>query len=154
MATERKSVWLVTGCSSGFGRQIAEHLLDRGERVVVTARKPEQVEDLAKCREALVLPLDVTDPEQAQAAVSKAEARFGGIDVLVNNAGLGYFAAIEESDDDAVRTLFEVNFFGVATMIRAALPGMRRRRAYRLADRHPQQVGVAQGPPGQRLCPD
>ncbi|HEV2566632.1 MAG TPA: oxidoreductase [Microvirga sp.] len=129
MTTERKSVWLVTGCSSGFGRQIAEHLLGRGERVIVTARKPEQVEDLAEGREALVLPLDVTDPKQAQVAVSKAEERFGGIDVLVNNAGLGYFAAIEESDEDAVRMLFEVNFFGVATMIRAALPGMRRRRS-------------------------
>jgi NAD(P)-dependent dehydrogenase (short-subunit alcohol dehydrogenase family) len=129
MTTRRKPVWLVTGCSSGFGRQIAEHLLDRGERVVVTARKPEQVADLAEGREALVLPLDVTNPKQAEAVVSKAEERFGGIDALVNNAGLGYFAAIEESDDDAVRTLFEVNFFGVATMIRAALPGMRRRRS-------------------------
>lgn len=128
MSTNDNRIWLVTGCSTGFGRHIAGHLLDVGQRVVVTARKPDQVEDLAGRGDALVLPLDVTDPAQAQEAVRQAEAHFGRIDVLVNNAGVGYFAAVEESDEAQVRKMFEVNVFGVATMIRAVLPGMRRRR--------------------------
>jgi NAD(P)-dependent dehydrogenase (short-subunit alcohol dehydrogenase family) len=96
--------------------------------VVVTARRTDRIDDLKGRGEALVLPLDVTDRAQAEAAVKTAEEAFGGIDVLVNNAGIGYFAAVEESDGDQVRRLFDVNFFGVANMIHAVLPGMRRRR--------------------------
>jgi NAD(P)-dependent dehydrogenase (short-subunit alcohol dehydrogenase family) len=121
-------VWLVTGCSTGFGRHIATALLNEGERVVVTARKTQQIEDLAALGEALILPLDVTDPAQAMQVVEAAERRFGRVDVLINNAGIGYFSSVEDSDDEAVRRMFEVNYFGTAHMIRAVLPGMRKRR--------------------------
>ncbi|TKD31133.1 oxidoreductase [Azotobacter chroococcum] len=124
----KQNTWLVTGCSTGFGRYIAAYLLERGERVVVTARKTEQVQDLAKLGQALVLPLDVTDAEQAKAVVAEAERAFGSVDVLVNNAGIGYFAAVEETDPQAARRLFEVNFFGTTNMVHAVLPGMRQRR--------------------------
>ena len=123
-------VWLITGCSTGFGRDLAKAVLDRGHRVVVTARDPASVTDLVHGLEdrALALALDVTDRDQAEAAVGAAEARFGGVDVLVNNAGIGYFAAVEESEEDAVRKMFEVNVFGLARMMHLVLPGMRARR--------------------------
>lgn len=96
--TAHSPVWFVTGCSTGFGRHIAEYVLAQGYCVVVTARKPEQLKDLQNKGEALVLPLDVTDPRQAKIAIESAEAAFGAVDVLVNNAGVGYFASVEESD--------------------------------------------------------
>jgi NAD(P)-dependent dehydrogenase (short-subunit alcohol dehydrogenase family) len=123
-----KPVWFITGCSSGFGRQIAKHVLELGYRVVVTSREREDVQDLAEAGDALVLTLDVTDRAQAEEAVRRAEEHFGGIDVLVNNAGIGYFAAIEESDEADVRRMFEVNVFGLCRMIHVVLPGMRKRR--------------------------
>jgi NAD(P)-dependent dehydrogenase (short-subunit alcohol dehydrogenase family) len=123
-------VWFITGCSTGFGRELAKMVLDRGYRAVVTARDPAKVEDIASPHgdRALVLPLDVTDPVEVNAAVKSAEAHFGGIDVLVNNAGVGYFGAVEESDETEIRRMFEINFFGLSSMTRAALPGMRKRR--------------------------
>lgn len=121
-------VWFITGCSTGFGRQLAMHVLERGYRTVVTARNPADVSDLAKIRNSLVLKLDVTNPDQIAAAIKAAELEFGGIDVLVNNAGIGYFAAVEESEDEEVRRMFEINVFGLSRMIHAALPGMRERR--------------------------
>jgi NAD(P)-dependent dehydrogenase (short-subunit alcohol dehydrogenase family) len=120
-------VWFITGCSTGFGRELAAQSLARGFRTVVTARRPDDVRDIAAHGESLVLELDVTKQDQIDAAVATAEKTFGGIDVLVNNAGVGYFGAVEESDENAVRRMFEINFFGVSRMIRAALPGMRRR---------------------------
>lgn len=93
--------------------------------MVVTARQPAEVAELAVRGETLILKLDVTDPAAIDAAVASAEAKFGRIDVLVNNAGLGYFAAIEEGDEKQIRHLFEVNVFGLSRMIRAVLPGMR-----------------------------
>ena len=131
MAQQGKPVWFITGCSTGFGRALARYTLDRGYRVVVTARNPADVADLAtgNVERALVLALDVTRPEQIAASVQAAEAKFGRIDVLVNNAGVGYFGAVEESDDAEVRRMFEINFWGLANMTRAALPGMRARRA-------------------------
>jgi len=131
MSQENKPVWFITGCSTGFGRALARYALDRGYRVVVTARNPAEVEDLAAGRQerALVAALDVTEPAQIAASVAAAEARFGRIDVLVNNAGIGYFGAIEESDDAEVRRMFEINFWGLANMTRAVLPGMRARRS-------------------------
>ncbi len=131
MTQQDKPVWFITGCSTGFGRELARATLERGYRVVVTARKVADVADLARGHEAraLVLPLDVTKPEEIAASIAAAEAKFGQIDVLVNNAGVGYFAAIEESDDDEVRRMFEINFWGLANMTRAALPGMRQRRS-------------------------
>ena len=121
-------VWFITGCSTGFGRQIAQHVLKLGYRVVVTSRDPEDVQDLAELGDALILKLDVTDRSQAEAAVKAAEDHYGGIDVLVNNAGIGYFAAVEESDEKEVRKMFDVNVFGLCRMIHVVLPGMRKRR--------------------------
>ncbi|SEB30463.1 oxidoreductase [Streptomyces melanosporofaciens] len=129
MNTPDTPVWLVTGCSTGFGRSIAAHLLDQGYRVVATARKTEQLKDLAERGDALILPLDVTSDSSVAEAVRRAEEHFGHIDVLVNNAGIGYFAAIEESDPAAIEKLFDVNFHGVSRMVRAVLPGMRARRS-------------------------
>jgi NAD(P)-dependent dehydrogenase (short-subunit alcohol dehydrogenase family) len=123
--------WLITGCSTGFGRDLARAVLDRGERVAVTARNPDSVRDLVQGREgqAVAIALDVTDRDQAEAAVRAAESALGHIDVLVNNAGIGYFGAIEESEEAEVRKMFEVNVFGLARMIHLVLPGMRRRRS-------------------------
>jgi NAD(P)-dependent dehydrogenase (short-subunit alcohol dehydrogenase family) len=127
-AKTKNPVWFITGCSTGFGRELATQALERGFRVVVTARQPEEVEALVSLGEALVLKLDVTDPSQIDAAIKAAEKKFGGIDVLVNNAGIGYFAAIEEGEDKEVRRMFEINVFGMSRMIQAALPGMRKQR--------------------------
>lgn len=126
-----KPVWFITGCSTGFGRQLALHTLSLGYPTVVTARNPQQVQDIVAGHEdiALVLALDVTDQAQVEAAVNAAEERFGHIDVLVNNAGVGYFGSFEESDLADVRNMFEINVWGLSAMTRAALPGMRARRS-------------------------
>ena len=125
--TSTKPVWFITGCSTGFGRELAKHVLERGYRTVVTARNPDKVNDLAAKGEALVLRLDVTDKGQIDMAIKAAEDKFDRIDVLVNNAGIGYFAAVEESEEDQVRRMFEINVFGLSRMIHATLPGMRKR---------------------------
>jgi NAD(P)-dependent dehydrogenase (short-subunit alcohol dehydrogenase family) len=124
-------VWFITGCSTGFGRALAKMVLDRGYPCVVTARDPAKAEDIAKGREdrALVLELDVTDPVEITAATQSAVKRFGRIDVLVNNAGIGYFGSVEESDEKEFRDMFEINFFGLSAMTRAVLPIMRRQRS-------------------------
>jgi NAD(P)-dependent dehydrogenase (short-subunit alcohol dehydrogenase family) len=134
MATNQgkmNKVWFITGCSTGFGRELAKMALDEGYRCVVTARDPAKVEDIAKGREdqALVLELDVTDSVEADAAVKSAERHFERIDVFVNNAGIGYFGAVEESDEEEVRRMFEINFFGLSRMTRAVLPIMRKQRS-------------------------
>lgn len=121
-------VWFITGCSTGFGRELAKQLLEHGYRTVVTARNPDDVKDLGEMNGALVLKLDVTDQAQIDAAVEAAEEKFGGIDVLVNNAGIGYLAAIEESEENETRRMFDINFFGLGRMIQAVLPKMRERR--------------------------
>ncbi|MEU7863529.1 oxidoreductase [Nonomuraea sp. NPDC049141] len=124
------SVWFITGCSTGFGRELATLVLNGGEQAVVTARDPDRVADIVADHgdRALALPLDVTDPAQVTASVERAEEVFGGIDVLVNNAGYGYLAAIEEGEDAQVRELFEANVFGLVSVTKAVLPGMRARR--------------------------
>src|ERR1039457_4883321 len=127
-AITEKPVWFITGCSTGFGHELAKHALERGYRTVVTARHPDEVADLAVEGDALVLKLDVTNQGQIAAAIKEAEKKFGRIDVLVNNAGIGYFAAVEESEDKEVRRMFEINVFGLSRMIHAALPEMRKRR--------------------------
>ncbi|MBA3671436.1 MAG: SDR family NAD(P)-dependent oxidoreductase [Gemmatimonadaceae bacterium] len=131
MARDTERVWLITGCSTGFGRELAVAVLEAGYRAVITARNPESVRDLAAVApdRALVHRLDVTDPAQVDETVQAAQSRFGRIDVLVNNAGIGYFGAIEESEDTEVRKMFEVNVFGLARMTQAVLPGMRARRS-------------------------
>ncbi|MBW8366561.1 MAG: SDR family NAD(P)-dependent oxidoreductase [Arenimonas sp.] len=122
-------VWLITGCSTGFGLELAKECIERGYRTVVTARDPSKLEDLGASDQVLVLELDVTRPDQAEAAIKSTLGRFGRIDVLVNNAGIGYFAAVEESEEPEVRKMFDVNVFGTGRMIWAVLPGMREQRS-------------------------
>jgi NAD(P)-dependent dehydrogenase (short-subunit alcohol dehydrogenase family) len=125
------STWLITGCSSGLGRALAEAVIGAGHNAVVTARNVTSVADLsdASPERVLAVALDVTKPEQVASAVQQAEQRFGGVDVLVNNAGYGYRSAVEEGDDADIRTLFETHFFGAVAMIKAVLPRMRGRRS-------------------------
>lgn len=125
------STWLITGCSTGLGRALADAVIGAGHNAVVTARDAAAVADLAESAPERVLAaaLDVTDPAQVASAVRQAIERFGNIDVLVNNAGYGYRAAVEEGDDADVRALFETHFFGTVAMIKAVLPGMRARRS-------------------------
>ncbi len=124
-------VWLITGCSTGIGRAIARVALEAGERVAVTARRPETVSELVAAHpdRALALALDVTDAAQVHASVARTESEFGRIDVLVNNAGYGYVSSVEEGVDEDVRRMFDTNFFGSLAMIKAVLPGMRARRS-------------------------
>lgn len=119
--------WLITGCSTGIGREIARAALESGHSVVVTARRTETITDLVDefGDRAVAVALDVTDKEQIAAAVRAAHDAFGGIDVLVNNAGNGYLSAVEEGEDEQVRKLFDTNYFGVVDTIKAVLPGMR-----------------------------
>ncbi|MGB3583685.1 MAG: SDR family NAD(P)-dependent oxidoreductase, partial [Roseiarcus sp.] len=126
-----KPVWFITGCSTGFGRELSLILLKRGYRVVATARDKAKVEDIVagNPKNGLALALDVDKQGQIDAAVKAAEARFGRIDVLVNNAGYGYLAAVEEGDDADIRAMFETNFFGLAAMTRAVLPIMRAQKS-------------------------
>jgi NAD(P)-dependent dehydrogenase (short-subunit alcohol dehydrogenase family) len=123
--------WLITGCSTGLGHALAEAVIGAGHNAVVTARDAAKVAALADTAPDRALPvaLDVTKPDQISAAVQQAEERFGGVDVLVNNAGYGYRAAVEEGEDAEVRMLFETHFFGAVAMIKAILPGMRERRS-------------------------
>ena len=125
------STWLITGCSTGLGRALAETVIGAGHNAVVSARNVAKVADLADIApdRVLAVALDVTDPQQVSSAAQQAEDRFGGVDVLVNNAGYGYRAAVEEGDDADVRTLFDTHFFGAVAMIKAVLPGMRGRRS-------------------------
>lgn len=136
MAQAESPVWFITGCSTGFGRELAKLILARGWRAVVTARKPEQLRDLVAGHEenALALQLDVADKAQVARAVQQAEQRFGQIDVLVNNAGYGYLAAIEEGEEDQIRAIFETNFFGLVDLTNKVLPGMRERRSGRIVN--------------------
>ncbi|NNC21821.1 SDR family NAD(P)-dependent oxidoreductase [Corallococcus exiguus] len=123
-------VWFVTGSSSGFGRNIVEEVIARGERVVATARDPRTLEDLvARAPDrVLAVQLDVTKPEQVQESITAALKRFGAIDVLVNNAGYTLLGAVEETSDAELRAAFEPLFFGAVAMTRAVLPHMRERR--------------------------
>ncbi|HEX7853502.1 MAG TPA: oxidoreductase [Sphingobium sp.] len=122
--SDRTRTWLITGCSTGFGRALAEILIARGEHVFATARRPEQLADLVKGHaNAHALKLDVTVPEDIAAVV----AAVGDVDVLVNNAGYGYLTAFEEGDEARYRAQFETNLFGLIEMTRAVLPRMRER---------------------------
>lgn len=123
-------VWFITGCSTGIGRELALLLLKQGYRVAATARDVSKIDDLVRIHPdtALALRLDVTDKASITAAVKEAERRFGQIDVLVNNAGYGYLAAIEEGENEAVRRMFDTNVFGLVDVTKAVLPGMRARR--------------------------
>ncbi|BCA62463.1 short-chain dehydrogenase/reductase [Sphingomonas sp. HMP9] len=124
-------VWFISGCSTGFGRELAKLVIARGWRAVVTARDATRVADLADGAEdcALAVSLDVTDQAQIEVAVAQAEAKFGRIDVLVNNAGYGYQASVEEGDDAEIRAQFDANVFGLFAMTRAVLPILRAQKS-------------------------
>jgi NAD(P)-dependent dehydrogenase (short-subunit alcohol dehydrogenase family) len=124
-------VWLITGCSTGFGRELAKEVLAVGYNAVVTARNPADIMDIIEDypETAMAVKLDVTVAAEIKAAVSSTLQKFGRIDVLVNNAGIGYFAAVEESEEEQVRRMFEINFFGLAKMIQEVLPVMRHQRS-------------------------
>ena len=125
------STWFITGCSTGLGRALAEAVIAVGHNAVVTARNASNVADLIENNQdrVLALALDVTDPDQVTTAVAEAEQQFGGIDVLVNNAGYGYRAAVEEGDEPDIRAQFDTHVFGVVSLLKAVLPGMRARRS-------------------------
>lgn len=124
-------VWFITGCSTGFGRALATQVLALGYKAAVTARKTEDIQDIVAAypETAIALQLDVTNKAAIAAAVAETISKFERIDVLVNNAGIGYFGAIEESEEDEIRRMFEINFFGLANTTKEVLPHMRRQRS-------------------------
>jgi NAD(P)-dependent dehydrogenase (short-subunit alcohol dehydrogenase family) len=128
--TDFKRVWMITGAARGIGARITEAALARGEAVVATSRDAASVQKRFPASDALLaLPPDVTDEAQAAAAVQAALARFGRIDVLVNNAGYGLLGAVEEATADEVRRLYDTNVFGLLNVTRAVLPAMRAHRS-------------------------
>ena len=131
MTQNANPVWFITGCSTGFGRELAKLVVARGWRAVVTARDRAKVADLANGAEdrVLALSLDVTEAGQIAEAVRAATDTFGRIDVLVNNAGYGYQSSIEEGEEDKIRAQFDANVFGLFALTRAVLPVMRAQKA-------------------------
>ncbi|NIG55894.1 SDR family NAD(P)-dependent oxidoreductase [Chitinophaga sp. Cy-1792] len=120
-------IWFITGTSRGFGRIWATAALERGDKVVATARKPESIADLKEKygENVLTLALDVTDPAQVNAAVAKAHAHFGRLDIILNNAGYSLVGTIEEGTAEELRALYETNILGPVAVIKAALPLLR-----------------------------
>ncbi|POX45787.1 oxidoreductase [Streptomyces sp. Ru72] len=128
------ATWFITGASRGFGLEIARQALERGDKVVATARRPQDVQDALSQYggSLLAVALDVTDEVQVREAVEAAVGRFGTIDILVNNAGRGVLGAVEETTDAAFRSVYDTNVFGLANVTRAVLPVMRRQRSGRI----------------------
>ncbi len=126
MENQTTSTVLITGCSSGFGHETARLFLARGWNVIATMRHP-RPEHFDACDRLLVTALDVTDPASIDTAIAAGQARFGAIDVFVNNAGIGLFGAHEAVSDEAIRQVFETNTFGVMTANRAIIPHLRER---------------------------
>ncbi|MEN9349091.1 MAG: hypothetical protein RL372_69 [Bacteroidota bacterium] len=126
-----EKVWLITGCSTGFGRELAKEVLAKGYKVAVASRKTSDVDDIVAAypNTAIAIKLDVTVDTEIKSSVAQTMAHFGQIDVLVNNAGIGYFGSIEESEDAEVRKMFEINVFGLAKMTQEVLPHMRKQRS-------------------------
>ena len=149
--TQAGKVWFITGASTGFGREMAEQLLADGAKVVATARKPEQLSDLAaKYPEtALILPLDVTKDAAVQFAVEKTLAKFGHVDVLVNNAGYGTAGAVEEVTEAEFMPMYETNVFGLIRVTKALLPQFRERRSGHIVNL--SSIGGLVGLPGWGL---
>lgn len=123
----QEQVWFITGSSRGLGRALATAALDAGDRVVATARNPEQLDGLVDTYgdRALAVALDVTDPAAARAALAEGVARFGRLDVIVNNAGYSNVSPIESTSDADFREQFETNFWGVYNVSKAAIPVLR-----------------------------
>jgi NAD(P)-dependent dehydrogenase (short-subunit alcohol dehydrogenase family) len=136
--------WLVTGCSSGLGRAVAEELARAGDRAVVTARDAASLADLVQAWPENLVPvaMDLRDEQQCQDAVNTAVAELGGIDVLVNNAGSGLFGAVEEVSDEELREQFESLVFGPWRLVRLVLPTMRAQRAGHIVNVSTGAVGT------------
>jgi NAD(P)-dependent dehydrogenase (short-subunit alcohol dehydrogenase family) len=147
MTNVAETVWLITGCSTGFGREIARCALQQGAGVAVTARRRDTVADI--CAEfgerALAIELDITDAGQRERAFRSTLDHFGQLDILVNNAGYGYVAAIEEGDEEDFRAMFETNFFATLAMTRVVLPYFRQRRRGRILN-NSSQAGLMANP--------
>ncbi|MEY4381520.1 MAG: hypothetical protein RJA92_900 [Bacteroidota bacterium] len=126
-----EKVWLITGCSTGFGRELAKEVLAKGYKVAVASRKTSDVDDIVAAypNTSIAIRLDVTNESEIKSSVAQTMSHFGQIDVLVNNAGIGYFGSIEESEDAEVRKMFEINVFGLAKMTQEVLPHMRKQRS-------------------------
>lgn len=124
-------VWLITGCSTGFGRELAKLVLKSGHKAGVASRNISDVQDIVNDYPeiAIALKLDVTKPTEIKDAIALLKQKFSTLDVLVNNAGIGYFGAIEESEENEVRNMFEVNFFGLVNVTKEVLPIMRAQRS-------------------------
>ncbi|HZL26477.1 MAG TPA: oxidoreductase [Acidobacteriaceae bacterium] len=144
-------VWFITGASSGFGRLLTEHLLTLGANVVATARQPDTLNDLTTryAANSQILSLDVTKPGQVDKAVNDALARFGHVDVLVNNAGYGVAGAVEEVSPEEYMPMFNTNVFGLIGMTKALLPQFRERRAGHIVNL--SSIGGLIGLPGWGL---
>jgi short-subunit dehydrogenase len=126
-----EDVWLITGCSRGLGRELAKLALKSGKNVIVTARNINDVSDLITeyPDTATALPLDVTKTNDIRQVIKKIRQKFEKVDVLINNAGIRYFGALEESDEKQIRHMFDINFFGLANVTKAVLPLMRKQRS-------------------------
>ncbi|MCJ7926597.1 MAG: oxidoreductase [Pantoea vagans] len=130
MTAHSSPVWLISGCSTGFGRELAQQTIARGFKVVVTARDTSSIADLVEGHDnALAVALDVTRQASIDQAVSAALDTFGTIDVLVNNAGYGYQSSVEEGVESEIRAQFDANVFGLFALTRAVLPAMRKARS-------------------------
>ncbi len=140
-------VWLITGCSSGFGREIALSALAAGEKVGVSARNIQSISDICDRypNTAIPITLDVTHAKQRRSAINNLLNRFGRIDVLVNNAGYGYLSAVEEGEDIEVLKLFETNFFGALSLTKMVLPLMRAQKSGRIIN-NSSQAGLMANP--------
>ena len=146
--SETTKVWFITGTSTGFGRELVEQLLANGERVVATARKPEQIAEFSEKypETALVVALDVTDEASVDASVKSALDKFGRVDVLVNNAGYGLAGAIEEATEAEFMPVFETNVFGLLRVTRALLPQFRKQKSGNIVNL--SSIGGLIGSPG------
>jgi len=144
-----RRTWLVTGCSRGFGRALAEAILDAGDNLLATARDPGMLDGMAagKSGRLVTAPLDVTDETQAAAAVNAAIAAFGSLDILVNNAGYGDIGSVEDTPVASFRQQIETNLFGTIIMTKAAISHMRERRQGHIVQF--SSVGGRLGAPGR-----
>jgi NAD(P)-dependent dehydrogenase (short-subunit alcohol dehydrogenase family) len=124
-----QKTWLITGCSSGFGRAIAESAVAAGQRVIATARDVRSIADLEREGSCHVMTLDITEASEIPKVIAEAAQQWGSLDVLVNNAGYGLIGAVEECGDEQIRRNFETNFFGPLNVIRAALPILRAQKS-------------------------
>ena len=146
-----QKVWMLTGASRGFGSEIAKAVLEAGENVVATARKVEALDHLGKSDNVYKVAMDVTDEEQVKSAVDAALARFGRIDVLVNNAGYGLLGAVEEGSAKEIENLYRTNVFGLLNVTRAVLPSMRKQRSGHIINMS-SVGGYASGPGWGLYC--